>query len=60
MPYCLRSMKTKPTDRNREEKLRRRAQLDHARRVAEENERRFDRLFDQQGFDPDNFNVHSD
>ena len=53
-------MKTKPTEKNRDEKLRRRAQLDHARRVAEENERRFDRLFDQQGFDPDNFNVHSD
>ena len=53
-------MKTKLTDRNREEKLKRRAQLDHARRLIEENEKRFDRLFDQQGFDPDNYNVHSD
>lgn len=53
-------MKTTKRNEDRAKRLIRRAQQDHARRVSEENEKRFDRMFDKQGFDPDNFTPHSD
>ena len=40
-------MKTKTTKLTTEQKLRRQAKLDHARRLSEENEQRFDRMFDR-------------
>lgn len=53
-------MKTTKRDQAREKRLKKRSALEHARRVCEENEARFDRAIDRTGFDPDNFRPHSD